>query len=220
MENKTCVFCGVSTEDYWYSQGDTCRCRTCALNGQISTQQEAYKQERLKYIPLRGIEFFNPDFLARERNNDKKFDGGPQLLRFAVEGSLIEYKPKTKDNPIKRGWVRGDVEGFSVRSRSRLNKTIATLNKNVLPFFCTLTYHQTIPENFEGYKKHLDTFLKRLFRRFPMAGVIWKLEFQKRGFAHFHLFFFNCNFILSFLFLAKYSPTDCVRCLCGVISSY
>lgn len=82
----------------------------------------------------------------------------------------------------------GKISSFSVRSRSRLNKKIATVRKNHIPVFVTLTYHLDWPENFEGFKYHLHHFCISLFRKFPKAGLIWKLEYQKRGAPHFHLF--------------------------------
>lgn len=109
------------------------------------------------------------------------------IVRFSPQGSLVEVSPKLGGGSGRRS-PRGEISAFSVRSRSRLNKKIAMLKRDILPLFVTLTYHNDIPESFEGYKYHLHHFIIALFRRFPSAGVIWKLEFQKRGFAHFHLF--------------------------------
>lgn len=82
---------------------------------------------------------------------------------------------------------RGVIAGFSFRSRSRLMKKIAQLKRHHLPVFVTLTYPSVFPKDFEEYKYHVHKFLVYLFREFPGAGVIWKLEFQDRGAAHFHL---------------------------------
>jgi hypothetical protein len=87
----------------------------------------------------------------------------------------------------------GRISSFSVRSRSRLNRKISMISHGYLPLFVTLTYHLDIPKDFEGYKTHLDSFYKALFRKFPRAGVIWKLEYQWRGYAHFHLFVWGVN---------------------------
>jgi hypothetical protein len=38
------------------------------------------------------------------------------------------------------------------------------------------------------WKRHLKIFSQRFLRRWPSAGFIWKLEFQKRGAPHFHPF--------------------------------
>lgn len=82
---------------------------------------------------------------------------------------------------------RAEVKGFSVRSRSRLNKKIAMLKKHELPLFVTLTYGDNYPVEATEYKRHLHNFFKSLARHFPSYGAIWKLEFQERGAAHFHL---------------------------------
>jgi len=56
----------------------------------------------------------------------------------------------------------------------------------VLPLFVTLTYPDKFPSARES-KRHLDIFLKRIRRAFPVAGGIWKLEPQQRGAPHYHL---------------------------------
>lgn len=82
---------------------------------------------------------------------------------------------------------RGEVKAFSHRSRSRLMKKISQLRKHHLPLFVTLTYPNEFPTDYKEYKYHVHKFLVYLFRAFPGSGVIWKLEFQSRGAAHFHL---------------------------------
>ena len=109
------------------------------------------------------------------------------IIRFAPQGSLIELSPRFQGSVFNRV-PRGEVSSFSVRSRSRLNKKIAMLSRGVLPYFVTLTYHAKMPSDFTGYKYQLHHFMISFFRRFPNAGVIWKLEFQKRGAPHYHLF--------------------------------
>lgn len=130
------------------------------------------------------------------------------VITFAPQGALIELSPNFKQTEtisMRRHIVggghftfhvsrkqsknekRGEIVGFSRRSRSRLNKKMAMLKKHHLPLFVTLTYHEDYPERFEGFKRDLDNFFKRLFRHFPDAGVIWKLEYQERGAPHFHL---------------------------------
>lgn len=82
---------------------------------------------------------------------------------------------------------RGDVQGFSFRSRSRLLSKIAKLKKHHMPLFVTLTYPSIFPKDFAEFKYHLHKFATYLVRRVPGVGFIWKLEFQHRGAAHFHL---------------------------------
>jgi len=88
---------------------------------------------------------------------------------------------------------RGEVVGFSKKSRSRLMSKIAKVNKNWMPVFVTLTYPDNFPGQFEVYKRDLDNFFRSFFRQFPKAGVIWKLEYQSRGAAHYHLLVWGVN---------------------------
>lgn len=84
------------------------------------------------------------------------------------------------------GGKRGVVEGFSVDSRRRLMFTIACVGRDAqLPLFIT----QTFPEEFPSVQeaKHDNRlFHKRLVYSFPGVGLIWKVEPQERGAAHFH----------------------------------
>lgn len=89
---------------------------------------------------------------------------------------------------------RGAIQAFSYSSRSRLMRKIAQIKKHHLPLFVTLTYHNDFPTEFTEYKRHLDVFFKRLRRAFPKFGAIWKLEFQKRGAAHYHILLFGVDY--------------------------
>jgi hypothetical protein len=92
-----------------------------------------------------------------------------------------------------RDTVRGDIKGFSKKSCSRLMAKIAQLKKHALPLFLTLTYPNEYPVEAKVYKYHLHHFMIWLFRRWPGAGAIWKLEFQDRGAPHFHAFLWGMN---------------------------
>ena len=87
----------------------------------------------------------------------------------------------------KGGGKRGAITGFSRGSRRRLMVLMSKIPEgSKLPAFVTLTYPFVFPTP-AGAKSHLDNFLKRFARAFPMAGAIWKLEPQDRGAPHFHL---------------------------------
>jgi hypothetical protein len=83
---------------------------------------------------------------------------------------------------------RGEITEFSARSRQRLRCKIASVCRNELPYFLTLTYPAEWTWDVKLWKRHLKVFSQRFERRFPTAGFIWKLEFQKRGAPHFHPF--------------------------------
>ena len=101
----------------------------------------------------------------------------------------------SKAEPAKQigGGGRGVVVEFSLASRRRLMQKIACVRRDAsLPVFVTLTY----PDNFPSPKQskaHLDTFLKRLKRAIPQAGLIWKLEPQLRGAPHYHMIVWGCD---------------------------
>jgi len=80
---------------------------------------------------------------------------------------------------------RGEITSFSHRSRYRL--LVAMAEARAVPtHFITLTYPRVWPVSPRDWKRHLDSLVKRLLRRWPNAGVLWRLEFQKRGAPHFH----------------------------------
>jgi hypothetical protein len=123
-------------------------------------------------------------------------------ITFAVQGEYIGLK-NYGFRPVTNKFQRGKIGGFSKKSRSRLNAKIAMLNKNIIPVFVTLTYPDKFSNNFEDYKRDLDNFSKAFLYRFSeivkgkrvnKAGFIWKLEFQSRGAAHFHLLVWGTDY--------------------------
>ncbi len=100
---------------------------------------------------------------------------------------------------VRGGGMRGEIRGFSRQSKARLAKKLVGLpwlqfansqkgSVKGRAMFVTLTYPSVWPSEFQEWKRHLVTFVKRLRRRFAdCALVLWKLEFQRRGAPHFHL---------------------------------
>ena len=101
----------------------------------------------------------------------------------------------SKAEPSKQmgGGRRGVVVAFSLASRLRLMRLMACVRRDAsLPVFVTLTYPNKFPSPKQS-KLHLDTFLKRLKRAIPQAGLIWKLEPQQRGAPHYHMIVWGCD---------------------------
>lgn len=101
----------------------------------------------------------------------------------------------SKAEPSKQmgGGRRGVVVAFSLASRRRLMRLMACVRRDAsLPVFVTLTYPNKFPSPKQS-KLHLDTFIKRLKRAFPMAGGIWKIEPQQRGAPHYHILVWGCD---------------------------
>jgi len=117
-------------------------------------------------------------------------------LEVAVTGRLVRLSAGVEVKGRRGGGRRGRVKGFSKGSRRRLMRLFASLNQRISPpIFITLTYPAEWPEEPWVWKRHLDTFCKRVLRRWPRAAIIWRLEFQRRGAPHFHLLVFNVRFI-------------------------
>lgn len=91
---------------------------------------------------------------------------------------------------------RSLVTEFSRSSRLRLLQKMATIkpSKDFKAVFLTLTYGQRFPSPREA-KRHLDSFLKRIARRYEKVSAFWRFDFQKRGAPHFHLLLFGLPFL-------------------------
>lgn len=93
------------------------------------------------------------------------------------------------------GGIRGRCEAFSKASRRRMLREMAKVRNDASALFLTLTYPAEWPTEWGRWKRDLDVFCRRLHRKFPTVGVVWKLEPQVRGAPHFHLLLFGVDFI-------------------------
>ncbi len=114
-------------------------------------------------------------------------------LQIWVDGSLIKVSKPSGSCNHSGGGKRNIVLGFSRGSRRRVLQKMAMLIRSVLPLFVTLTYPSEYSLDYTQWKKHLDTWCKRLHRKYPTAGLIWRLEAQKRGAPHYHLLIFGVD---------------------------
>lgn len=120
-------------------------------------------------------------------------------ITFWMEGRLLKASKPKKAAPAVKDHKRGVVKGFSKRSRVRMRQKIAMLRRSENPKLITLTYPSEYPAA-RASKRDLDVFEKRFRRRFIKAGMVWKLEPQKRGAPHFHIMVWGVNKIpLEFL---------------------
>jgi len=88
-----------------------------------------------------------------------------------------------------KGWnptppKREALRGLSKKAQARLWFIVRNAFPELISQIC-LTYHESNPDG-RQIKKHLKRFLKLLMEKYP-CGYLWVLEFQRRGFPHFHL---------------------------------
>jgi hypothetical protein len=91
-----------------------------------------------------------------------------------------------------------EIKGWSQQSRANMVRALAELDyapmftdPSKLPAMVTLTYPGdwlTVAPNGKAVKKHFIRWRKRYFRAWGVEIVcVWKLEFQRRGAPHLHL---------------------------------
>lgn len=100
---------------------------------------------------------------------------------------------------------RGEITGFSAKSRMRFLKLIHSLVFEK-PLLITLTYGE-YPKNGKQYHDDLRAFRSVFERLYGKNRVIWKLEFQKRKAPHFHLVCID---------LAKVDIPECGKAWCRI----
>ena len=119
----------------------------------------------------------------------KRPDQTQDSLKFGGN-RVIQVSMKTDQAPPEPP-QRGDISDWSRRSRRRvfLRASAVTWERwSDSTLFVTLTY-PGIPQDGRRCKRHLKRFLQAAERYFDddLAGGLWKMEFQQRGSAHFHV---------------------------------
>ena len=105
-------------------------------------------------------------------------------------GNLTQIKaPSQSKASPGGGGLRGKIWEFSRGARRRMMEEIFSLNLDAiqLPYFITLTYHESWPEDPAAWKAQLNALEKRIERAWGPVSYYWRLEFQERGAPHFHL---------------------------------
>lgn len=106
-----------------------------------------------------------------------------------LPGGVRAHGPQESTGGFPEDVRRGVVQGFSAASRRRLRLRLMEIDWGRLDaMWVTLTYHKEWDDSWTGWKRDLGVFRKRLARSSMAAeGIIWRMEFQKRGAPHFHL---------------------------------
>jgi hypothetical protein len=114
---------------------------------------------------------------------------GRYWAEVAPSGQYIAVRTKGVRQCKAPHSTRGIVHGFSRKSRGRMLRQVAKIDTTVLSssLLVTLTYPAAFPTESYTYRQHFHNFSRRLVKTFPTSSAIWKLEFQDRGAAHYHL---------------------------------
>ncbi len=130
------------------------------------------------------------------------FDPREYTLEVSAGGGVVGLKSRLKKGVVStlKGATstRGTVRGFSRRSRRRLMRLVASIDKRALavrPLFLTLTYPGEFSEDWREWKRHHDSFVKALRRKYPTSSLIWRMEAQQRGAPHYHMLVFGVPYI-------------------------
>jgi hypothetical protein len=148
-------------------------------------------------MELRAIRLWAADELRRPFGSSSGHTLPRYYAAWSPEGMYLSVKRTGGVAPAKVPTTRGVVCGFSRKSRGRLLRQCAQVNRQALTnaLFVTLTYPEKWPDDWSSWKRHLSLFWKRLIRVFPRLSAVWKLELQERGAPHFHCIVFGQRFI-------------------------
>jgi len=135
-----------------------------------------------------------------KRHNFKERGVEIATLRHTPMGSIVQIegsRVNSERNP--KPSKRGKVSEWSAKSRLRLKYRLAGLQRRSLSgsAFMTLTYPGEFPSPTEHatYKRHLRHFYTLMIQRWPSCSGVWKLEFQQRGAAHYHILAFGLSHV-------------------------
>jgi len=141
---------------------------------------------------------------------DKVAMGKEAAVHAWVGGSLVKAQ-RTGPYSLAQcgGGKRGKVKSFSRGSRRRLQRLMATIERDKLPIFVTLTYPDEFPGSAQTWAVHLERFRSRLKRK--GWGCIWRREFQTRKSGtnvgkvapHYHLLVWGASYKELKTYLAR-----------------
>lgn len=115
----------------------------------------------------------------------------PRVVPFLNwSGQVVEVRSSFLHRKVRHvgGGRRGVIRVWSRASRMRALRTIAAVDWSAVGplIMITLTYHEP-PTDGRRVKRDMEAFKKRWERRWGRPVGVWKLEFQRRGAAHIHL---------------------------------
>jgi len=107
----------------------------------------------------------------------------------------------------RHDWLRGEIKEFSKGARRRALRLVASLRRDIRPTFLTMTYPDLFNTDPRQWKRDLESFFKRVLRRWPAAVIFWKMEPKERKTGqnkgniapHFHLLIYNVPGLTCFI---------------------
>lgn len=155
-----------------------------------------------------GFGYFDPEGNrlavgpALKRGVREQWENHEAKVSVCIEGEYVKVvKRHARRVGHKAKSKRGDVQGYSKKSRRRFMHTMGKLKMDKKPIWVDLTIPDGVdysPKAVNGYR---DAFGKRLLRRFPKASIIWRREYQDRKSGvdlgtlkpHYHCFVFGVD---------------------------
>lgn len=119
-----------------------------------------------------------------------------RLLKWAKGGTVLHLESRARDKkpPGVEQEKRGKIKLWAAKSRMRFKVDLGMIPREDMEraFACAVTYPAEFPapDDHGVYKGHLHRLKQALVREWGASGY-WKLEFQKRGAAHYHLIVFG-----------------------------
>lgn len=133
-----------------------------------------------------------PNMAKRERALER------ELRRRQVDAEILAAWYTAEERFPADAEPTREITGWSRKSRSNMIYTLAVLDWSPLlsatgiPAMSTLTYPgdwYTVAPDGKTSKGHLRAFFKRYERAWGVEWIgVWKMEFQKRGAVHYHLY--------------------------------
>lgn len=111
--------------------------------------------------------------------NRLKTDRKRSPVKITSFQNMLEMKVPKKAPNGKRG-KRQRITEFSSSSRRNMMKLIHKLKGHTGGYFLTMTYDGLFTSSPEQIKRDIATMRKRIMRRFPDCGAIWRMELKRR----------------------------------------
>lgn len=97
-----------------------------------------------------------------------------------IRASIRMLENSSDELPDTSQQTRGAITVFSQKSRLRMIKKLSSIRNLKSAYFITLTYPGLYLSNPERVKRDIDVLVKRLKRRWPVVGYMWRMELKKR----------------------------------------